>query len=125
MRCHMINSSLIDEPSVQLLTPKQFWRAFVGALKGEETALSPFVRPGRDRPPAAEWAVTRARIFARDDYTCTYCWKRGVKLQCDHIVPVARGGSHDDNNLTTACEPCNRSKAAKLLSEWVQCPPLG
>lgn len=73
---------------------------------------------GRDRPFAHEWAVIRARIFERDDYTCTYCGARGVRLECDHIVPVARGGGHEDDNLTTACQPCNRAKRDKLISEW-------
>lgn len=72
------------------------------------------------RPPVAEWKVIRERIFARDDYTCGYCGKRGKKLQCDHIHPVAHGGSNDDDNLITACEPCNRAKRAKIVSvaEW-------
>jgi hypothetical protein len=73
-----------------------------------------------DRPPASEWAVIREKIFARDDFTCRYCGERGRKLQCDHVIPVSRGGEHRDDNLVTACEPCNRSKGAKLLSEWLQ-----
>ena len=72
------------------------------------------------RPPAAEWKEIRERIFARDDYTCQYCDERGGKLQCDHIVPVARGGIHEDDNLITSCEACNMSKHAKVVSveEW-------
>lgn len=71
-----------------------------------------------DRPPTHEWVQIRARIFERDDYTCQYCESRGGRLECDHIVPVARGGGHDDENLTTACFRCNRSKRDKLVSEW-------
>lgn len=72
------------------------------------------------RPPAAEWRLIRERIFARDDYTCTYCDARGVALHCDHIHPVAHGGGHDDDNLVTACEACNRAKRSKIVSvdEW-------
>ena len=57
-------------------------------------------------------------IFTRDDYTCQYCGVRGTKLECDHKHPVARGGSHDDENLVTACRTCNRSKRDKLITEW-------
>lgn len=71
------------------------------------------------RPPAHEWREIRTRIFARDDYTCSYCGSRDVALECDHVHPVALGGGHDDGNLTTACRPCNRSKRAKPLSEWM------
>lgn len=79
-------------------------------------------RPGeeRDRPPSHQWADIRARIFERDDFTCQYCGDRGRRLECDHIVPVARGGGHEDANLTTACFPCNRSKRDKLVTEWQQ-----
>ena len=72
-----------------------------------------------ERPPAHVWSGIRDRIFARDDYTCQYCGERGKKLECDHIHPVAKGGSHDDSNLTTACLPCNRSKRDKTVDEWM------
>ena len=58
------------------------------------------------------------RIFSRDDYTCQYCGARGIKLECDHVHPVSRGGSHDDSNLVTACVGCNRAKRAKTVAEW-------
>ncbi len=70
------------------------------------------------RPLAHIWREIRERIFARDDYTCQYCGKRGNKLECDHIHPVAKGGTHEDSNLATACFSCNRSKRDKTLSEW-------
>lgn len=71
-----------------------------------------------DRPQANIWSAIRSAIFARDDYTCQYCGDRGKKLECDHVVPVSKGGSHDDANLVTACYGCNRSKGSKLMSEW-------
>lgn len=70
------------------------------------------------RLPAAEWALLRSQVFERDDYTCTYCSDRGGRLECDHKVPLARGGSNDLENLTTACFACNRSKHSKLLKDW-------
>lgn len=72
-----------------------------------------------DRPCAAIWIKIRDRIFKRDDYTCRYCGRRGVRLECDHVVPVSRGGSHEDSNLVTACFPCNRSKRDHLIGEWI------
>lgn len=68
---------------------------------------------------AVGWQEIRKRIFERDGHVCTYCGGgNGLDLECDHIVPVARGGGDDDANLTTACAPCNRSKGAKTLEEW-------
>lgn len=119
-RCYRINNDIVNQPSILRLTNAQYRKAFLGALAGEDTPFSPFIKIGGERPWQYEWAKIRTAIFERDDYTCTYCGTRGGQLQCDHIIPVARGGLHDDDNLTTACEPCNRSKGAKLLSEWRQ-----
>ncbi len=74
-------------------------------------------RPKR-RPNPVEWQALREAVFERDDYTCTYCGSRGGILECDHVIPVAKDGSHEMSNLTTACRPCNRSKRDKLLSQW-------
>jgi hypothetical protein len=71
------------------------------------------------RPPADEWRRLREFVFTRDDYTCQYCGSRSVRLECDHIFPVARGGGHEVTNLATACRSCNRSKSDKMLEEWV------
>ena len=79
--------------------------------------FSPSRKP-TDRPVASVWREIRERIFFRDNYTCQYCGERGTKLECDHKHPVARGGSHDDENLVTACRTCNRSKRDKLITEW-------
>jgi 5-methylcytosine-specific restriction endonuclease McrA len=47
---------------------------------------------------------------------CAYCGN--VATQRDHVVPLARGGSHTLDNLVPVCGPCNRFKGDKLLSEW-------
>lgn len=67
-----------------------------------------------------EWDVVRTRIFGRDNYTCGYCGVRGGDLECDHIIPIVRGGSNEDDNLKTACRACNQAKGTKLISEWVR-----
>lgn len=43
---------------------------------------------------------------------CSYCDASDAPLQVDHIVARARGGTNRVSNLTLACEPCNRAKAA-------------
>ena len=68
--------------------------------------------------PASVMAEIRAIVFLRDDWICRYCNKRGGRLECDHIVPVSRGGSNDLSNFATACFSCNRSKRDKTLAEW-------
>lgn len=70
---------------------------------------------------SGEWAAIRSAIFARDDYTCRYCGERGGRLECDHVIPVSRGGDSTPDNLATACFGCNRSKGAKQLQQWSSC----
>jgi hypothetical protein len=70
------------------------------------------------RPSGGAWEAIRSLIFRRDDYTCQYCGTRGGRLECDHVVPVADGGAHTDDNLMTACFGCNRSKGSKSLESW-------
>lgn len=57
-------------------------------------------------------AAVRIRVMKRDRFRCTYCGTAGtdVELEVDHIIPVAKGGSHHMSNLTTACRACNQSK---------------
>jgi hypothetical protein len=74
--------------------------------------------PTGGRLPSSEWNSLRLEIFERDGFTCQYCGAHGVELQCDHIIPVSRGGSNDPENLTTACCPCNQSKRNKTPEEW-------
>lgn len=71
------------------------------------------------RLPAYLWIPLRNLIFERDNYTCQYCGEYGKKLECDHVIPVAKGGSHTEDNLVTACFKCNRAKRDKLLEEWL------
>jgi hypothetical protein len=103
------------------MTTREVGREWLNLLRGRASELEPCVvrvrskAPGRAAPPG--WAATRLRIFERDGHCCTYCGSSDG-LECDHIVAVASGGSDDDDNLTTACGPCNRSKGARSVEEW-------
>lgn len=119
-RWFRVYDGLVDDPKVQQLPPATFRDSFLAAIRGEENEFEPFVRRSRGRPSGPAWMMLRSETFARDDYTCTYCGERGGRLECDHVVPVARGGSDDPSNLTTACRDCNRSKRDKTLEEWLR-----
>ncbi|MGK5496380.1 HNH endonuclease [Streptomyces sp. URMC 125] len=64
----------------------------------------------RNRNRPRDWGTRRARVLARDRFTCQRCGSR-KELEVDHIVPVARGGSWEDDNLWTLCRPCHRRKS--------------
>lgn len=71
------------------------------------------------RPAWAKWVSLRNYVFERDGFACTYC-ESTDDLECDHIMPVSRGGSSDLENLTTSCRLCNRAKGAMTPEEWVR-----
>lgn len=56
----------------------------------------------------------RFEVLRRDNFTCRYCGASApeVKLEVDHVVPRALGGSDKPWNLVASCETCNRGKAA-------------
>jgi hypothetical protein len=115
-------ASALDLETDQVVVIREAMQSRV--LEGDRLLEWSHLRPPGERPcrPSAEvWIIIRRRIFLRDNYTCRYCGKRGVRLECDHVVPVSRGGSHEDSNLATACFGCNRSKRAKTPSEWKRC----
>lgn len=62
----------------------------------------------------------RHYVLERDNYTCRECGAHkdddGVSLEIDHILPVAKGGTNDPDNLQTLCKECNR---AKYTDEWI------
>lgn len=58
------------------------------------------------------------RLCRRYDDRCAYCGSADALTQ-DHIVPLSRGGRHSIGNLLPACQPCNSSKHARLLIEWL------
>lgn len=66
----------------------------------------------------------RFEIFKRDGFTCQYCGAQppDVVLVIDHIHPVAAGGSNEQVNLITACEPCNQGKSDKPLGDRIVRP---
>jgi 5-methylcytosine-specific restriction endonuclease McrA len=64
----------------------------------------------------ADVPFSRANVYARDDHNCQYCGERFApsQLTFDHVVPVARGGRKDWDNIVTCCIPCNRRKGDLL-----------
>src|SRR5258708_4126256 len=51
-------------------------------------------------------------LKAQYDYTCLCCGKRepDIKLSADHVIPLAKGGSNDIENIQPLCISCNSTK---------------
>ena len=59
----------------------------------------------------------RYDIMRRDNFKCVLCGasaNEGVRLHVDHIIPIAKGGKSNPNNLRTLCERCNIGKSDKI-----------
>ena len=61
-----------------------------------------------------------ADVIARREHVKTECVRCGdtENLECDHIIPVNAGGTHDEENLQTLCSKCHREKSAKEKSPY-------
>ena len=56
------------------------------------------------------WQAVRVAVFSRDLYRCRACGLPG-RLECDHVVPLRRGGDPwDMDNLQTLCRGCHVAK---------------
>lgn len=56
---------------------------------------------------------SKIEVWQRDQGRCVECGSQ-EKLEFDHIIPVAMGGSDTTRNLQLLCETCNRRKGASL-----------
>lgn len=67
-------------------------------------------------------AATVWQMAEDQNWLCAYCESPLFgDFEIDHIVPVAKGGTGDWSNLAITCGPCNRSKGAKTLEEFITC----
>jgi 5-methylcytosine-specific restriction endonuclease McrA len=69
-----------------------------------------------------QWSAPRAlrqAVYQRDEFRCIYCGST-EKLSLDHRTPEFRGGTHDIENLATACQPCNGAKRDLTEEEFRQ-----
>lgn len=55
----------------------------------------------------------RLFVWQRDSGRCTKCCGQH-RLEYDHIIPLAKGGSNTERNIQLLCESCNRAKASNI-----------
>ncbi|MCB0521398.1 MAG: HNH endonuclease [Lewinellaceae bacterium] len=62
-------------------------------------------------------AELRRLVKLRANNNCEYCKALGAyafhPFHIEHILPLSKGGTHDDSNLANACQFCNGSKFDK------------
>ena len=64
-----------------------------------------------EREPIPE--AVRLFVWQRDKGQCVKCGSR-QRLEFDHVIPVAAGGSNTERNIQLLCESCNRAKGSTI-----------
>ena len=93
-----------------------FRHASPEAIVAFDEACTEFKARGKVRTGIS--VTQRFAIFKRDSYHCCICGataEDGSRLEVDHKVPVARGGTNAEDNLWTLCFACNRGKGTDDL----------
>ena len=84
----------------------ELWREINNAAKNRRRAR---IKGSLGSHTRAEWQF----ILAKQRSKCAICGVAG-KLEKDHRIPLALGGSDMAVNLQGLCKPCNGSKSAKI-----------
>ena len=79
-----------------------------------------------DRNPAVHRRYGRAWKRIRDRYVtkhplCEQCLKEGRYKKTEevhHILPLSRGGTHDETNLMALCKSCHSKITAQMGDRW-------
>lgn len=74
--------------------------------------------PNRTR--GRKWMAIRQRILTRDRFICCECKRKGTIRpadKVDHITPLSKGGTDDEDNLESLCNPCHDTKTAREAAE--------
>jgi 5-methylcytosine-specific restriction endonuclease McrA len=61
-------------------------------------------------PELASW------LLANRHTACVYCGEPGTHI--DHVIPLAKKGTHTWDNIVLACKSCNLSKLDRTPEEW-------
>lgn len=91
----------------------------------EETAECHADKRDRTKRPIGRNAVNnRDRRLAVEPY-CRDCASKGLRQlaeEIDHIVPLADGGTDDDENVRSLCKSCHKSRTRERF--FKNAPPL-
>ena len=68
----------------------------------------------------------RTRILSHEPL-CRHCQAKGrvtAAEEIDHIIPLSKGGTYDDDNLQPLCKPCHATKTAQDCGRTLR-PKIG
>lgn len=96
---------------IEILTRNDKW------LKSNPDKARVYVQNRRNRKSGGKLTSGLVlRLMEQQQGKCVYC-KRELSetgYDMDHIMPLAKGGKHEDENIQLLCPTCNGRKHAKL-----------
>ena len=100
--------------------PKQLSFQLVTDWRDVDAANDPYYAPAR-REPWNTFAEKRLIYFLldRQRWRCAMCGQhagRFLRLQKDHIIALANGGTNTIDNQQMLCEPCHRLKTSQDIA---------
>lgn len=89
----------------------------------EKVAVRTATRRSREKGAGGSFSRTDwlARLQEFDRH-CAYCLRRKHRLDVEHVIPLATGGSNSIDNIVPACKSCNARKGARgplsMIGGW-------
>ncbi len=101
--------SLDDEDGLQIPSEEQLWML-------SDTEMLQVLK--RARALRKQREGMRQRVMERDNSRCRYCGCRTYgQALIDYVMPLARGGRTELDNLVSACESCHAQKRGRTLDQ--------
>ena len=98
--------------SKEALKDKRFGKRREKATPSTPAPFKEGVKKATGPKPRSISKGKRSRVWERDGGACVKCGGQ-QGLQVDHIVPVARGGGCEEENLRLLCFGCNVREGVK------------
>lgn len=96
-------------------------------LKKNVGRIGKAVRRARMAGSATIEVIDPLAVLSRDKWKCHMCGKSTPKRlrgtiednapEMDHIIPLAKGGSHTWDNVACACRKCNQDKGDQIIGQ--------
>jgi hypothetical protein len=101
--------------STRALKVEQWLTLISQAVNREDAKLTSLIAPNEEpiNRRSAIPASVRTEVWRRDQGRCVRCGSQ-ERLEYDHMIPIALGGSNTARNIELLCETCNRSKSASI-----------
>lgn len=83
---------------------------FLHSMNLSKTKRRHKIKETKDKITLEQWENIKSKAKNK----CHYCKKVFEKLTMDHVIPLSKGGNHNQSNIVPACQSCNSKKGNKI-----------